>query len=97
MTPLPARLALTFAWSRTSSPSVVRLLPTGQLECFVPAATERDMDVRRLGGCIVAALRALTVGGSLPIPSWIANGLAIISLVLSSCDLLHLCSDRDHC
>ena len=54
------------------------------------------MDVRRLGGRIAAALRALAAGGSLmPIPSWVANGLAMISLVLSSCDLLRLCSDRD--
>lgn len=53
------------------------------------------MDVRRLGGRIAAALRALTAGGSLPIPAWIANGLVMISLVLSSCDLLRLCGDRD--
>ncbi|AQK54713.1 3-hydroxy-3-methylglutaryl-coenzyme A reductase 2, partial [Zea mays] len=53
------------------------------------------MDVRRLGGRIAAALRALAAGGSLPIPAWITNGLAMISLVLSSCDLLRLCSDRD--
>ncbi|AQK74173.1 3-hydroxy-3-methylglutaryl-coenzyme A reductase 2 [Zea mays] len=55
------------------------------------------MDVRRLGGRIAAALRALGAGGSLslPIPAWITNALAMISLVLSSCDLLRLCSDRD--
>jgi hydroxymethylglutaryl-CoA reductase (NADPH) len=53
------------------------------------------MDVRRLGGRIAAALRALTAEGSLPIPAWIANGLVMISLVLSSCDLLRLCGDRD--
>ncbi|WVZ73953.1 hypothetical protein U9M48_022201 [Paspalum notatum var. saurae] len=53
------------------------------------------MDVRRVGGRIAAARRALAAGGSLPLPVRITNGLAMISLVLSSCDLLRLCSDRD--
>ncbi|PUZ77330.1 hypothetical protein GQ55_1G362900 [Panicum hallii var. hallii] len=53
------------------------------------------MDARRVGGRIAAARRALAAGGSLPIPVLrITNGLAMISLVLSSCDLLRLCSDR---
>ncbi|PAN07883.1 hypothetical protein PAHAL_1G370200 [Panicum hallii] len=53
------------------------------------------MDARRVGGRIAAARRALAAGVSLPIPVLrITNGLAMISLVLSSCDLLRLCSDR---
>jgi len=53
------------------------------------------MDARRVGGRIAAARRALAAGGSLPVPVLrITNGLAMISLVLSSCDLLRLCSDR---
>ncbi|TKW41219.1 hypothetical protein SEVIR_1G300200v4 [Setaria viridis] len=54
------------------------------------------MEVRRFVGRIAAARRALAAGGSLPVPVLrITNGLAMISLVLSSCDLLRLCSDRD--
>ncbi|CAL5054706.1 unnamed protein product [Urochloa decumbens] len=58
------------------------------------------MDVRSgLGARIAAARRALAAGNSsLPLPApalRITNGLAMISLVLSSCDLLRLCSDRD--
>ena len=49
------------------------------------------MDARRVGGRIAAARRALTA----PLPMRITNGLAMVSLVLSSCDLLRLCSDRD--
>uniref|UniRef100_A0ACD6AUR4 Uncharacterized protein n=1 Tax=Avena sativa TaxID=4498 RepID=A0ACD6AUR4_AVESA len=49
------------------------------------------MDARRIGGRIAAARRALTA----PLPMRITNGLAMVSLVLSSCDLLRLCSDRD--
>ncbi|CAL5019184.1 unnamed protein product [Urochloa decumbens] len=56
------------------------------------------MDVRSgLGARIAAARRALAAGNSsLPLPALrITNGLAMISLVLSSCDLLRLCCDRD--
>ncbi|KAL6633667.1 hypothetical protein ACP70R_026338 [Stipagrostis hirtigluma subsp. patula] len=55
------------------------------------------MDVRRVGARIAAARRALeAAAGSLPLRATrITNGLALISLVLSSCDLLRLCSDRD--
>ncbi|XP_044951648.1 3-hydroxy-3-methylglutaryl-coenzyme A reductase 1-like [Hordeum vulgare subsp. vulgare] len=53
------------------------------------------MDARRVGGRIAAARRALTGAGALPLPVRITNGLALISLVLSSCDLLRLCSDPD--
>ncbi|EEC73885.1 hypothetical protein OsI_08675 [Oryza sativa Indica Group] len=55
------------------------------------------MDVRRGGGggrIVGAARRALT-WGALPLPMRITNGLAMVSLVLSSCDLLRLCSDRE--
>ncbi|CAO2040945.1 unnamed protein product [Urochloa humidicola] len=55
-------------------------------------------DVRSgIGGRIAAARRALAAGGSsLPLPVLrITNGLAMISLLLSSCDLLRHCSDRD--
>ncbi|KAM3225552.1 hypothetical protein ACQJBY_058351 [Aegilops geniculata] len=53
------------------------------------------MDARRVGGRIAAARRALTGAGAgaLPLPVRITNGLAMVSLVLSSCDLLRLCSD----
>ncbi|PNT69303.1 hypothetical protein BRADI_3g53227v3 [Brachypodium distachyon] len=55
------------------------------------------MDARRVGGRIAAARRrALAAAGALPLPMQrITNGLAMVSLVLSSCDLLRLCSDRD--
>ncbi|OEL34889.1 3-hydroxy-3-methylglutaryl-coenzyme A reductase 1 [Dichanthelium oligosanthes] len=52
---------------------------------------------RRVGGRIAAARRGLDAGGSVSVPLpvlRIANGLAMISLMLSSCDLLRLCSDR---
>ncbi|KAM0910969.1 hypothetical protein ACQ4PT_013834 [Festuca glaucescens] len=49
------------------------------------------MDARRIAGRIAAARRALTA----PLPMRVTNGLAMASLLLSSCDLLRLCSDRD--
>ncbi|KAL5212217.1 hypothetical protein ABZP36_023064 [Zizania latifolia] len=52
------------------------------------------MDLRRVGGRIAAVRRALTAA-ALPLPMRITNGLAMVSLVLSSCDLLRLCSDRE--
>lgn len=55
------------------------------------------MDVRRLGGRIAAALRALAAGGSLPISAWIFNVMAIVSLVHSSCDLLRLWTGDGDC
>ncbi|KAF8643108.1 hypothetical protein HU200_066980 [Digitaria exilis] len=56
------------------------------------------MDARRAGGRVAAARRALAdaAGCSFPLPVLrITNRLAMISLVLSSCHLLRLCSDRD--
>jgi hydroxymethylglutaryl-CoA reductase (NADPH) len=54
------------------------------------------MEVRQFVGRIAAARRGLAAVGSLPVPVLrITNGLAMISLVLSSCDLLRLCSDRE--
>ncbi|TVU28252.1 hypothetical protein EJB05_19762, partial [Eragrostis curvula] len=53
------------------------------------------MDARRVVGRVAAARRALAAARSMPLPVRITNGLAMISLVLSSCYLLRLCSDRD--
>nr|CAB3450864.1 unnamed protein product [Digitaria exilis] len=57
------------------------------------------MDARRVGGRVAAAARralADAAGGSFPLPVLrITNRLAMISLVLASCHLLRLCSDRD--
>ncbi|XP_015689271.2 3-hydroxy-3-methylglutaryl-coenzyme A reductase 1 isoform X1 [Oryza brachyantha] len=47
------------------------------------------MDARRVGGGRIGATRR-----ALPLPMRITNGLAMVSLVLSSFDLLRLCSDR---
>ncbi|GJN22022.1 hypothetical protein PR202_gb09551 [Eleusine coracana subsp. coracana] len=53
---------------------------------------EMGMDARRFASRVAAALAAAR---SMPLPVRITNGLAMISLVLSSCDLLRLCSDPD--
>uniref|UniRef100_A0A0E0K4C4 3-hydroxy-3-methylglutaryl coenzyme A reductase n=1 Tax=Oryza punctata TaxID=4537 RepID=A0A0E0K4C4_ORYPU len=53
------------------------------------------MDVRRGGGGRIGAARRALTWGALPLPMRITNGLAMVSLVLSSCDLLRLCSDRE--